>query len=95
MKQACVDVDRDKLAPTIQRQLRRQQFGPDLRRFANNFAALQELRHLADYDPFVEFEQQDVVELIAEVEDVLRALSTVTVSELTDFFALLLVGARG
>jgi hypothetical protein len=36
---------------------------------AENFAKLQELRHLADYDPSVAFLRADVLERISHVED--------------------------
>ncbi len=47
-------------------------FPVQIRDFASLFIALQDMRHMADYDPTAEFHKSEVVRLIDTAQDVLR-----------------------
>jgi hypothetical protein len=66
----------------------------ELRSFANTFAAMQEARHLADYDPTIRFYPSEVASLIAAAATALAGFDLVPADELTDVLALLMVKTR-
>lgn len=43
-------------------------FPSDIIRFAENFVLMQDLRHLADYDPDASFSKSEVSQLVQEAE---------------------------
>ncbi|MFW5654484.1 MAG: hypothetical protein ACOCYW_02410 [Roseicyclus sp.] len=57
--------------------------------FAVKFVEMQQKRHLADYDPFIEFTRQAVLDDINQVEDALRQYRTVSASQCRAFCAVL------
>jgi hypothetical protein len=56
--------------------------------------ALQQLRHLADYDPRALIVHQDAIDTLRSAEQAVTALSRTPREERSDFLALLLVDAR-
>ena len=67
----------------------------DLRDFAGAFSALQEARHLADYDPNAVFDPTDVFDLVNAAELAMIAFDRVEPAEQTDVLALMMVKTRG
>ena len=53
------------------------EFPAGIRDFAEMFVVMQSKRHLADYDPYAEFNKSDVVRDIAETEEVIERFSGV------------------
>lgn len=51
------------------------EFPAEIRDFAEMFVVMQSKRHLADYDPYAEFNKSDVVRDIAETEGVIERFS--------------------
>ncbi len=94
MKRVLEAVDRDVLAATYKKRLRRSAVSQDIRDFAAVFVPLQELRHLADYSPLLEISQSDVADLIDEVASALQSLNKADVGEKTDLLAMMLVKGR-
>ncbi len=62
--------------------------------FADAFAALQEQRHLADYDPAARFSRAEVIDLINSAETAIRSLRSATRTERRDFAVLVLLRHR-
>lgn len=74
--------------------LRRDAVSQELRDFANIFAGLQELRHVADYDPQVVVFQSDAIGACDSAEFGIRSLQASDADEVTDVLALMLAAAR-
>ncbi|MEA2831742.1 MAG: hypothetical protein QOF22_2490, partial [Bradyrhizobium sp.] len=68
MRIICEALAVSKLKDTLKRQLGRDAVSPDMRNFAYAFPVLQDVRHLADYDPTALFQQSDVASLIDATE---------------------------
>lgn len=65
-----------------------------MRDFAEIFPALQDLRHLADYDPFVTFDTEEVAQVIQQAEDAIAAFDRVPEAEKSGVLALMMVRGR-
>ncbi len=94
MKSVCKSVDVPFLSPTLERQLGRKTVHPGLRVCANTFIALQEARHLADYDPGATFILRDVSDLTDLAQLGMSAFENAPVDERSDFLALMLATPR-
>jgi hypothetical protein len=94
MRRLCEDVDKSTLSPRLQQQLGRLAVHPQLRIFATNFVGLQQLRHMADYDPHVQLFHADAVDAVSAAEQAIEALRLAPDDERTDLLALLLASAR-
>jgi len=94
LKSICASLDVPKLSSSLQQQLGRQAVSPDMRNFAAAFVALQEARHLADYDPQVVFLHSDAVGFVDEAELALPAFDRTAAEERADVLALMLVTSR-
>lgn len=94
MKAVCESLSAATLTGTLRRQLGRTAVGQDTRDFADAFAALQEARHLADYDPRAVFWPSDAVELVQAADYAMAAFDRVASDERADILALMLVNAR-
>lgn len=94
MKKACEDAARGTLTQTLQRQVRRAAFGPDLRDFANAFVLLQASRHIADYDPTAALQHADALAAIDRAERAIVSLNGAPDDERSDLLALMLGGSR-
>ena len=55
------------------------QFPAPIRRFGRHFADIQQLRHLADYDPDTRLAREEVLQLIDETEEIIQAFDAVPV----------------
>ena len=95
MKRTCEMLQASTLNRKYQEHLGRSTVSTSLRDFANTFIALQEVRHLADYDPVIRFLPSDVAPLIAAAEAAMEAFAQVPSDERTGVLALMMVGVRG
>ncbi len=94
MKSVCQALLASELSVKYRYCLRRAAVSQDMRDFASTFPALQEARHLADYDPAAEFVAFDVAALVDAAELAMNAFRRADAEEQADVLALLLVGAR-
>lgn len=94
-KTVCEALQVSTLKPKYQNSLRRTFTSQDMRDFASAFPALQEARHLADYDPATRFFPSDVSSLVDAAEVAMDASDRAAVDEKTDVLVLMMVGARG
>ena len=94
MKRVCEDLQVSTLKDRIKGPLRRDAVSQDTRDFAGIFPSLQDIRHLADYDPTVRFLPSDVVSLIDSAEVAIEAFDRITADEQADVLALLMVRTR-
>lgn len=62
--------------------------------FADTFARLQDERHKADYDPDIRYTRTEVIIMISEAEQAIKALHTATLQDRTAFAALVLLRKR-
>ena len=69
-------------------------FPEKVQRSANAFAELQEKRHSADYDPFVQFTKSDASTDIATVELAITAFKSAPVKDRRAFCAYILFKDR-
>lgn len=74
--------------------LRRSAVSKDTRDFAGVFPTLQEARHLADYDPAVEFLPSEVSSLVDAAGVAIDAFDRINPEERADVLALMMVKAR-
>jgi hypothetical protein len=95
MRRLCEEVDKSSLGPRLHQQLGRAAVHPELRTFATNFVGLQQLRHMADYDPHVQLFHADAVDAVSAAEQAIDALARAPDDERADFLALLLANTRG
>jgi len=91
MRQVCESLDKPTLAEAQRRQLGRTAVSQDMRNFAQVFYVLQEVRHLADYDPSFSFDPSDVLDLILEAEAGVAALDRADSTESADILALMMI----
>jgi uncharacterized protein (UPF0332 family) len=94
MKRICEDLQVSTLRDKIKAQLRRDSVSQDTRDFAGNFPALQEARHLADYDPTIQFLPSDVASWIDVAEVAIEAFDRIASDEQADVLALLMVRSK-
>jgi hypothetical protein len=94
MKTACEALQVSTLNKKYKRCLGRTAMSQDMRDFAGAFPALQEGRHLADYDPAAQFPPSDVVSLIDAAEVAMDAFARTAPDERADVLALMMAGAR-
>lgn len=95
MRMTCEALDVSTLKDKLKRQLGRDAVSQDMRDFANAFSALQEARHLADYDPRDQFLPSDVSSLIDAADFAMTAFDQADSDERTDVLALMMVKTRG
>lgn len=95
IKAVCESLDVKTLNKTLQQQLGRTAVSQEMRNFANAFSALQEARHLADYDPSAKFVFSDSADLVGAANVAMMAFEQVMPDERTDVLALMLVNPRG
>ncbi len=76
------------------RQSDRTAMSEDMRDFARAFPALQDARHLADYDPTNTFDPVGVLAVITAAEAVIAAFERADPQEQTDVLALMMVRSR-
>jgi uncharacterized protein (UPF0332 family) len=95
LKEVCKRLDIGLLAPKMQEQLGRQMVGQDMRRFASDLVALQELRELADYDPQAVFRHSDAISAVEQADVAMQAFDRTPLEEQADVLALMLVSNRG
>ena len=69
-------------------------FPEGLRNVANQFVKLQELRHVADYDPEAGFTKQEVKDAAAAARDAIGCLRNAEEGALLPFLSYLLFGLR-
>lgn len=94
MKKTCAELQKPMLKATIQQALGRTTVSQPVQDFAEVFPSMQDLRHLADYDPKIQFLASDVINLIDAAEAAMDDFDQVPPDEQADILALLLVGAR-
>ena len=94
MKRTCEDLQVSTLKDRTKGLLRRSLVSEDTRDFAGSFPALQEVRHLGDYDPTARFRPSDVASLIDSAEVAIEAFDRITPDERADILALLMVRSR-
>jgi len=94
LKEVCKNLNKPTLGDAYRRRLRRPHVSENMRRFANAFPGLQELREMADYDPVAKFERSYVVDVIATTESAMLAFSQTTQKEQTDIMVLMMVETR-
>jgi hypothetical protein len=94
MKRICEDLQVSTLEDKTKASLRRNSVSQDARDFAANFPALQDARHLADYDPTTRFLPSDVASLIDTAEFAIEAFDRIASDERADILALLMVRSR-
>lgn len=95
IRQVCDELSKPTLKKIYQEQLRRSAMSQDARYFAGAFAALQDRRHLADYDPSATFYFADADALVASAADAIDAFDRIPHDERRDLLALMLVRTRG
>jgi len=69
-------------------------FGQELRDFANAFVQLQELRHLADYDPDYKLTMAQAQQCVDDASDAIAKLGAANDAERRKFLAYMLFGIR-
>jgi hypothetical protein len=94
MKRVCEDLQGSTLKEKYQVRLKRTALSQDIRDFAATFPTLQELRHLADYDPSVQFLPSEVSDLVDAAAVAIDAFERAAPDEQADVLALLMVGIR-
>ena len=95
IRDALEEAAKPTLKLALRRALGRTSISPQLKVFADTFVPLQQLRHVADYDPTIKLSRSDVVDLIDDAEQALHAFASIPRDEMTDLIAYMLVGARG
>ncbi len=95
LREVCEVLQASTLKDNYKFHLRRSAVSTDMQDFARAFPPLQEARHLADYDPAVQFLPSDVTSLVISAERALQAFDRVAADEQADVLALMMVGARG
>ncbi len=94
MAEVCGKLRASTLSDAMKRQLRRDSISQDMRDFASAFPAMQEERHLADYDPAAEFEAAGARDLIGTAENAIAAFGRALPEEQADILALFMVKPR-
>ena len=94
MRRLFEDLSKSTLKATLRSALNRNALSPELRQVSTEFVALQDLRHLADYDPVTGFNASDVSDIIDATEEAIGVFAQADAEEKSDLLALLLVGAR-
>ncbi len=94
MKMVCEALQASTLKDKFRRQLRRTAVSREMRDFAEIFPALQDARHLADYDPTARFLASDVASLIDQADAAMGAFDRAPSQERIDVLALLMVRIR-
>lgn len=94
MREVCKELRKPTLAEKYKRTLARSTMSGDIRDFADAFAALQEMRHLADYHPKELFEFSDVEAVIEIAADAIAAFGRADAAEKADVLAVMMVGVR-
>lgn len=95
IKSVCEALQVSTLKEKYQRVLQRISVSQDIKDFASAFPTLQEARHLADYDPMIQFFVSDVASLVDAAEVAMDAFDRAAGDEKADILALMMVGARG
>lgn len=93
MKTVCASLNVATLSKTLQ-QLGRIAVSQDMRDFAGAFVALQEARHLADYDPSTVFTLSASTDLVDVADAAMTAFDRATPDERADVLALMLISPR-
>ncbi len=86
MKTICEALKATTLKDKFKRQLGRTSLSKDMREFAETFPVLQDLRHLADYDPAARF--------LGVADAAMAAFDRASPEEQTDVLALMMAGIR-
>ena len=94
IKTVCDGLAAGTMSRSLQQQLGRAHISQGMRDFASAFPALQEARHLADYDASIRFELSDVTALVGAAEAAVAALEQAEPAEKADVLALMLVNPR-
>lgn len=94
IRKVCEALRVSTLKGTYKHHLCREAVSQDMRDFAGAFTALQDARHLADYDPAIRFLPSDVSSLVDAAKVAVDTLDRVSRDEQTDVLALMMVGAR-
>lgn len=94
MKRTCLELQKLTSRESFREALGRSAVSQPTQDFAEAFPAMQEARHLADYDPGVQFQVSDVVGLIDAAEAAMDSFDQVLPPERADILAFLLVGTR-
>jgi hypothetical protein len=94
LRDICKRLNAAPLAPRMQDQLGRRAVGEDMRGFASDLVALQELRELADYDPQAVFRHSDAISAVEQADLALQAFDRTAPEEQADVLALMLVNSR-
>jgi hypothetical protein len=94
MKMVCLALRVSTLNDRYGKLLQKDAVSQAARDFAGAFAALQDVRQLADYDPVVEFVPAQVSALIDSADAAMAAFDRIVPEELTDILALLMVRTR-
>ncbi len=69
-------------------------FSIELRTFANNFVALQDLRHRCDYDPEFKILKAEAQQSVSDARDAIAGIDAATADERNQFLAYILFGMR-
>ncbi len=94
LRKICEAVAASSLNTKYRTALRRPSLSQDMRDFASAFPSLQEARHMADYDPAIQFDLSDAVSLVDAAATAIDAFDRADVIERTDLLALMMVGTR-
>ncbi len=70
-------------------------FPPAIVQFADLFVSMQQQRHDADYDPLSRYARADVIALINDVEQAIKAYKTTSRKDRREFAAHVLLRQRG
>jgi hypothetical protein len=96
MKSACASFEAGSLPNSVSKPLPKNGQGqvliePEIRKLAFVFRDLQNMRHLADYDPSERFERSEVLSLIDAVEAGIRAFEGLAATDSRHFFLVCLL----
>ena len=69
-------------------------FPSAIQSFGEHFIEMQRYRHLADYDPWFEFDRSQVKQLVEETGDRMRQFNSVDTSDRLAFSAYILFSIR-
>jgi hypothetical protein len=94
MKTVCEALQVPTLKDKFKYHLRRNNVSQDMRDFAGIFPDLQDARHLADYDPAVEFLPSEVSSLVDAAEVAMAAFDRTAPDEQADVLAMMMVRTR-
>ena len=93
-KDRCIKLGKNPLDQKESTFFQRPEFIPELRKFANAFVRLQELRHRSDYDPDYRLTRAQALQIVDDARQAIDDLHSSEGTQRNEFLAYLLLGLR-